>query len=101
MRDAQLHYLRDPGTHRPESHAHFRAIYAAGKAAGLRPTKIALRQDPIRFHVYHDGKIALDDGRHRYAAAHANGATRIAARVVQYGPRGGVRAERVGVIKLR
>ncbi len=100
VKDSQLSYLRDPGTHREESVAHFAKVYAQGKADGQTPTDIAMAQAPIRLDVYPDGKIALGDGRHRYGAARDNGAKQLRAVVTEYGKLGGVKSEKTITVPL-
>lgn len=55
---------------------------------------------PIEINLHADGQIALKDGRHRLEAAQEAGATRILAKVREYGPRGSVKNEETVVIPV-
>lgn len=104
LRDADLGYLRTGM--RPMTP--FRDAYASAKNAGIGPTRVAAtgvypggKFPPIRVNVDSNGNQELADGRHRYLAAREAGAKAIRARVVEYGPRGSVRSDRVVVLPLR
>jgi hypothetical protein len=102
--DSRLEYLRG-GMRSLEP---FRRAFASAREAGVSPTRVATtgvypggRFPPIRVDVEASGRMHLNDGRHRYLAAREAGARAIAARVVLYGPRGGVRSDEVRVLRLR
>lgn len=104
IRDADLDYLRSG----MRSLQPFREAFAAARAAGISPTKVATtgqypggRFPPVRIDVDHSGKQYLTDGRHRYAAAREAGAKRIQAVVREYGPRGGIRSEKLVIVPLK
>lgn len=104
--DRELDFLRDPRSFRDL--APFHAAFRAARARGVSPTELASSGRywsdtayPIRINVWPDGTVSLADGRHRYTAARLAGARAILARVVEYGPRCGHRAERTAVLALR
>ncbi len=59
---------------------------------------------PVRVHVEMDRKgrrtVILNDGRHRMTAAREAGAKSIRAHVVEYGPRGGIRRQWTGPVRI-
>lgn len=96
----QTSYLRTGM--RPASQAFADQIYAGVTSAQAQTIASAL-PDPVRMEIWPNGgrrKIVLGDGRHRVVAAAKAGATSINARVVEYGPRGAVRREIVGPVRL-
>ncbi len=106
LKDSDIEYFRDPASFRQSSFDAVRSYYRKEMAAGKSPTRIASdgmkgAHLPVRFNIEPSGKIHLNEGRHRMAVARESGARAIRARVVQYGPRGGVKWDREMVIKLR
>lgn len=88
---------------RPESLGFARTIYQGTTPEQANAIARGL-PEPIRLEISPDrgrDKIVLGDGRHRMTAAIEAGATEINAKVVKYGPRGGVRSVFTGPVKLR
>lgn len=73
--DAQWQYSREGM--RPESEAFAAKAYAGAKSAD----DVATKQEPIQLIIGDDGRVILQDGRHRLAAARKAGAKKIAATV--------------------
>lgn len=94
--DARLSYLRDG----MRDMAPFRAALAGRDATSAARTGDFFgkgKPQPIQLDVYHDGKVALGDGRHRYGALREGGATTYMAKITHYGARGGIVREIAGV----
>lgn len=99
VRDADLDYIRDPKSFRPGSFASAEREFSQ---PGRSATEIAKTLGhPIRIDIMPNGKLHLNDGRHRLAVARAKGATAIRTRVVQYGARGSVRWDEEMILPLR
>lgn len=102
LADGDVEYFRDPQSFRQASFKVVRSVYKDQMAKGMSPTRIASKHmDPVRLHIEHDGKIHVNDGRHRFAVAREMGAKRIKANVTQYGPRGGVQWQKQMTVRLR
>ena len=78
VRDADLDYLRDPRSFRPESFRVVKKVYDDGRRRGLTPTTVAAKVlDPIWIDVDADCRQTLVEGRHRLKTAVREGATAI------------------------
>jgi SPP1 gp7 family putative phage head morphogenesis protein len=98
--DQDLDYLRDPNSFR--SFAAFDQRYQTLMAQGLNPTEIALKEPyPIKINVEVNGTMHLQDGRHRWTTALRYGATEIEALVTQYGPKGGIKWQKIMRVPIK
>jgi ParB-like chromosome segregation protein Spo0J len=84
---------------RTESLAYARKPYS-GKSASEAQRIAAHLKEPVTVGVYVGGRVQLIDGRHRAQAAKAAGATKIRAKVIVYGPRGGIVRTYIGKVPL-
>ena len=75
----QLDFNKDPTSYRPKSAAYAESLYA-----GKDPTKVATSGKPIIVTRDGEGKLVLQDGRHRLAAAEKFGAKEISVEFRQY-----------------
>jgi hypothetical protein len=83
---------------RGPSLAYWQGVFEGKTAA--EANQIASTMKPVQVGVHDDGRVELIDGRHRAQAAREAGATKIAADIIVYGPRGGIVARFPGKVKL-